>query len=108
MAKFEAFTYAVIGSRNVSELVKEVNQKLGQGYKPVGGICFAPITESLNMWYQAMAKPVKPTYEPLSTDALVQMTIITPEQQEAIEKANEAWLDPLNPIHGDSLEARNG
>ncbi len=63
MPKFEAFTYDVVSDQTLNYVIDRVNKRLGDGWKPIGGISYGT-NGSRAEWAQAMAKPVKPMCEP--------------------------------------------
>lgn len=52
--------YTVVAGMYLDELIKLVNEKIKEGYTPIGGVCTSSGT---SVFYQAMLKPASPKNE---------------------------------------------
>lgn len=50
--------YIIVSRFGAKELQKEINEKMEQGYTPIGGMSIEPILKStVSIYYQALLKP---------------------------------------------------
>jgi len=46
--------YTIVHAPEFDELIALVNERIGQGWQPLGGVCFVLFNDGTMLWAQAM------------------------------------------------------